>query len=312
MFAPNAVADRVTAVIHASVAALPKQSRGSSAAQLNDARTKGLAGTMTKWSKAGSLSEADFAAAYFDRDGGDLAVKLLRDAAETAASARSHADLAKASVQLASAQEKIGSDHWRAFVGGAVNRAASFGEFARAAGNRATNAKPETNGGAPAPGRKGQTGKLPIDAPGEPKGPHLYNRFFDAVHKRISDLAKELGVNEDWILGHSAHESNYLDNHNFPLNNAFGQTNAGGRNLSFPSVADSISMYRNDYGPQIRGAASAEDFVDRIQGRLNGRPVPAWRRYNSATSTYESDLLKVIRSIPRHKADWSERTEVGH
>jgi hypothetical protein len=39
MFAPAAVADRMTAVIHAAVAALPKKSRGSSATRLNDART---------------------------------------------------------------------------------------------------------------------------------------------------------------------------------------------------------------------------------------------------------------------------------
>jgi hypothetical protein len=53
------------------------------------------------------LSKTDFAAAFFDRDGGDPVVTLLREAAETAASAKSQADLWDASTLLAAAEQKI-------------------------------------------------------------------------------------------------------------------------------------------------------------------------------------------------------------
>jgi hypothetical protein len=183
---------------------------------------------MTKWSKAGSPPKTDFAAAFFDRDGGDPVVTLLREAAETAASAKSQADLRDASTLLAAAEQKIGLDHLRGFVDDAVKRGLQFGEFARATRRTATDA-----GAASAPAKKGTAGRPPIvatgtPAPADPRGPRDFKRFFDTLDRPVSDLAKELGVSEDYILGHTVHESGYLDNHDFPLNNPFGYAKAGG------------------------------------------------------------------------------------
>jgi hypothetical protein len=148
-------------------------------------------------------------------------------------------------------------------------------------------------------------------APGDPRGPRDFKRFFDTLDRPVSDLAKELGVSEDYILGHAAHESGYLDNHDFPLNNPFGYTKAGGRNLSFPSITAAVAAYRNDYGPQIKGATSAEDFVQRIQSKLNGRSVPGWHVYNTATKGYESLVLGLIRSVPARKAEWLKQKDLS-
>lgn len=90
---------------------------------------KGLADTMMKWSGAGALSDADFAAAFFDRDGGDPAVKLLRQAGETAAAARSHDDLRNASTLLAKAGQQVGLDRWPGFVSAAIELAAPIADF---------------------------------------------------------------------------------------------------------------------------------------------------------------------------------------
>ena len=114
---------------------------------------------------------------------------------------------------------------------------------------------------------------------------------------------------EDYLLGHAAHESWYLNDHDFSLNNPLGFTNTGKKNLSFPSIADAISAYRERYGEQIRGATSAKDFVERIQGKLNGKPVPGWHTYNSITKDYESKVLGLLRSIPPHEAEWRKQKE---
>jgi len=167
---------------------------------------------------------------------------------------------------------------------------------------------PDRNQGdrAIAHGKTGTKGESPVAKPASGiKGASPdFNRFFDTLFQPLSDLAKELNVPEDYILGHAAYESGYLGNHDFPLNNPFGYTMAGGPNLSSPSIAAAVAAYRNDYGSQIKDAASARDFVERIEGRLNGNPIPGWRKYNSKTEKYESDVVRVIESVARHKADW--------
>jgi hypothetical protein len=170
MFAPNAVTDRMTAVIHASVAALPNKSRGFSAAQLNDARTKDLAVAMTKWSKAGSLPKSDFAAAFFDRDGDDPVVVLLREAAETAASAKSQADLRDASTLLAEAEQKIGLGHWRGFVDDAVKRGCNSGN---SLGRRARRQRMLLRPGLVRPRRRQRMGTLAGRPSWQPARPRL-------------------------------------------------------------------------------------------------------------------------------------------
>jgi hypothetical protein len=198
------------------------------------------------------------------------------------------------------------------FGAGSVTRTIPSEQFARATVKTATDAGDPGKGTIGRPATSGSTGKPPAAAtakPGAANAPSDFNRFFDTLDKPLSDLAKELEVPEDYLLGHAAYESGYLGDHDFPLNNPFGYTKAGGRNLAFPSIADAVAAYRNDYAAQIKGATSAKDFIERIQGRLNGKPVAGWHKYNSQTKGYESNVLRVINSIPRHEADWRKQKE---
>lgn len=151
---------------------------------------------------------------------------------------------------------------------------------------KGTGKQTDSDGGAPpvdaakAPGKGARIGRV-APAPGADGAPANFSRFFDMLYKPLSDLAKDLGVPEDYILGHAAHESWYLNDHNFALNNPFGFTKAGGRNFSFPSISDAIAAYRRDYGPHISGATSPSDFAERLQGTLNGTRIQGWRKYNT-------------------------------
>jgi hypothetical protein len=196
-----------------------------------------------------------------------------------------------------------------------VKRAAPFGEFAQAADKKAATADGFPGRAAVAADKKPRAERSPPMAAARPApaaegGPRDFNRFFNTVYQPLSDLAKELGVPEDYLLGHAAYESGYLDNHDFPLNNPFGYTKAGGRNLAFRSIAAAVAAYRDDYGTQIRGATSAQDFAERIEGRLAGKPVPGWRKYNSKTDEYEANVLRVIASVAHHKADWLKQKDL--
>jgi hypothetical protein len=190
--------------------------------------------------------------------------------------------------------------------------AAPFGGFAQATSKATTGGGVAGGVAVVAPRKQAHPGAAAITTakPGAANGPRDFKRFFDTVYQPLSDLAKELDVPEDYILGHSAYESGYLDNHDFPLNNPFGYTKAGGRNLAFQSIAAAVAAYRKDYGSQIRGAASAKDFVGRIQGMLEGKPVTGWRTYNTATKGYESAVSRVIDSIARHKEEWMKQREL--
>ena len=53
------------------------------------------------------------------------------------------------------------------------------------------------------------------------------DEFFDTVEPLIHSMAERIGIPESWILGLSAYESGWLDDHNRKLNNPFGLTDAG-------------------------------------------------------------------------------------
>jgi hypothetical protein len=121
-----------------------------------------------------------------------------------------------------------------------------------------------------------------------------HKRFFDQLHKPLSDLATRLGVPESYIIGLPAYESGYLDDHNQALNNPFGLTHGGGNNLNFPTVDDAVKNWEKLYGQQVKGATSPEDFVGRLQGKLDGNPVNGW----------DQQVLGTINSIGRRTQAW--------
>jgi len=129
-------------------------------------------------------------------------------------------------------------------------------------------------------------------------------RFFDRLYASLSRLAASLGLPEDYLLGLSAYESQYDNNHNMALHNPFGLTAAGGNNLRFKSVDDAVKYWKGLYGDQVQGATSAANFVQRLEGKLNGTPVEGWHRYNSVNSNWEENVTGTINSIAHRKDSW--------
>jgi hypothetical protein len=136
----------------------------------------------------------------------------------------------------------------------------------------------------------------------EPKrkqtNPDNVNRFFELLYDLISNAATELGVNEDFILALSSYESGWYNDHNLGLNNPFGLTKGGGRNLKFDSVDNAIDLFKRNYGSQIQGVSTIEEFT---RAMLGGPLV-----YNSVNPKWAVKVQEQYRTIVRRKAIWLE------
>jgi hypothetical protein len=136
---------------------------------------------------------------------------------------------------------------------------------------------------------------------------NLHNRFFDTLDSSLSNEAASLDLPRDYLQGLAAFETGYYDDHNRKITNPFGLTQAGRNNLSFPSEDAAIAYFMDQYGGQIRGATSPEDFAQRIQGLLDGKPVPGWHRYNSRNKDWIPNLVSTINSVGRHRQTWESQ-----
>jgi RHS repeat-associated protein len=130
------------------------------------------------------------------------------------------------------------------------------------------------------------------------------NRFFSELDSKLSQMALDVGVERKYIEGLSAFESSYLDDHNRELNNPFGITQAGGRNIQFSSIDSSIDYWKQQYGGQVQGAVSPIDFAQRLEGVLNGNSMAGWHKYNSVNAAWEQNMVKTINSIDYRRNIW--------
>jgi hypothetical protein len=122
------------------------------------------------------------------------------------------------------------------------------------------------------------------------------DEFFDTVYTRFHALAQRLGVDETWLLGLAAHESGYLDPHNRTRNNPFGTTHGGGSNVHYDSIDAAVVYWERRYGPIVRDATNAEDFVNRLYSN-NYNSNPAWPGL----------ILNAIQSVRRRLTTWASR-----
>jgi hypothetical protein len=134
--------------------------------------------------------------------------------------------------------------------------------------------------------------------------PANISRFFDRLDAPLTRLANDLGLPERYLSGLSAYESKYYNDHNSTLNNPFGLTKAGGDNIRFRSVDEAMLYWKTQYGDQVRGATSAQDFAQRLEGMLNGATVAGWHRYNSVNSKWENEVTATINSIENRRKIW--------
>ena len=126
------------------------------------------------------------------------------------------------------------------------------------------------------------------------------DKFFDTVYAPFHALAQRLGIDETWLLGLAALESGYLDPHDRDLNDPFGATHGGGPNVHYNSIGDAVAYWERRFGPIVRGAASAEDFVQRLYDA----------NYNTETKNWRKRVLGVIHSIPKRLSSWKEKREI--
>jgi hypothetical protein len=126
------------------------------------------------------------------------------------------------------------------------------------------------------------------------------DKFFDTVYSQFHDLAQRLGIDERWLLGLAALESGYLVQHDRELNDPFGVTHGGGPNVHYNSIADAVAYWERRYGPTVRGATSAEDFVQRLYNA----------KYNTRTQDWRGRVLDVIHSIPHRLSAWKAKRGV--
>jgi hypothetical protein len=122
--------------------------------------------------------------------------------------------------------------------------------------------------------------------------------FFDTLYAPVHDVALRLDIDESWLLGLAAHEGGWLEQpHNREINNPFGVTHAGGRDVRYGSMNEAVAAWERRYGPVVRGATSADNFVQRLQ------TAP----YNRADAGWSKHVLDAISSVQRRLGSWKSR-----
>ncbi|HET7464642.1 MAG TPA: RHS repeat-associated core domain-containing protein, partial [Longimicrobium sp.] len=117
------------------------------------------------------------------------------------------------------------------------------------------------------------------------------SRFFQQL-PGLRDVARRVDVPEDYVVGLASYESDWLNDHNYALHNLWGLTQAGGRNLSFPSFQAGNDYFVQHIGPSVRGSSTVPEFVAAL--RRHG--------YNSVNPNYDSTLTNRINNIPKWEA----------
>lgn len=123
IFGLNGLAQRIQAVAHGAVGALPQALRARAAAQYDAGNLERLSEAMSAWSRGTKLGVDEFTERFFGRAADDSAVEQLHRAALGVGLAQSHAELREASDQLADAMQAIGLDRWPRFLADAQERA---------------------------------------------------------------------------------------------------------------------------------------------------------------------------------------------
>ncbi len=142
---------------------------------------------------------------------------------------------------------------------------------------------------------------IPIAAQKPPAGAEYKigdpDKFFDTLYVPVQVLAQRLRIDETWILGLAAYESGWLDQHNRDLDDPFGVTHRGGRNVAYDSIAEAIAYWEKRYGKVVTGAKTPTEFARRL-----------WASgYNSATSDWREGVTDTIRSVSRRLLGWKSR-----
>jgi hypothetical protein len=109
----------------------------------------------------------------------------------------------------------------------------------------------------------------------------IFRPEFLAVFAQMGD---DLNIDPTFIMALAVQESGWNLSHVFeknsssngkPLNNLFGETNAGGKNLAFASIQDSATHWDNNWAPYL------SDHPSTIQGFVNDLTSTPGHMYNT-------------------------------
>jgi hypothetical protein len=102
----------------------------------------------------------------------------------------------------------------------------------------------------------------------KPNVPASVQRFLEnkELMKVIKATAEKLGVDVNFVIAHSAYESGWGGAHAQELNNYFGLTHGGGRNIKFDSVQAGADMYVSIVDSKVHGAKTMDSYISGIRG----------------------------------------------
>ena len=124
--------------------------------------------------------------------------------------------------------------------------------------------------------------------------------FFADILASVEEVAKRYNFDPNFLLSISAHESGWLGKHGRELNNAFGLTAGGGRNLKYNSLADSVENWGSNFGEKARGATTMKDFIDKLQKDQRPKGKGA---YNSVDSEWANKVNAAYNSVISRRGD---------
>jgi len=147
-------------------------------------------------------------------------------------------------------------------------------------------------------GPEPEDGWKPFDTPIDNSStPEQRKRFYDCLYDKLEAMAKRLGIKVEWLLGLAAHESGWLNEHNWHLRNPFGLTKSGGPNLCYNTFLSVVDYWEKLFGPRVKGAQSLDAFLDALGKGEN--------KYNSADPGWRNAVKEVIKSQAHFIASWN-------
>jgi RHS repeat-associated protein len=127
--------------------------------------------------------------------------------------------------------------------------------------------------------------------------PTYIRNFFSDMIPLANQLGKAWDTDANFILGLSAMESGWLNDHNRGLFNPYGITKAdkNRNNRTFTSFQQATDFWSNNFGSFIKGAKTIADFVNSLQPHYNfvtteKFPKPGDYFKDAVTRTYNSVL----------------------
>jgi hypothetical protein len=180
------------------------------------------------------------------------------------------------------------------------NKPKSLYDLAGELADRISN-EPDYNGSAQLLYKGGGGAGLNQNPSNPQTNPLHVNAFFDSQHDRISQLAKEMNVQPNFLLGLSAGESNWGRPQG--QNNLFGLNDVRtGRPANYASPDDSINAFRNSqWYSRLQDKNNADDFVNELISTQNGK-----YKYNSIRGDYNDWVKSMIGTVDRRLPIWEQ------